>query len=71
MSARDWVDQMFPGEPIDIPDDDERQKADDLLVTWNERWHENQAPVPRAHMDRTPTNRAYLRSYLRRWWART
>ena len=79
MCSRDWADEMFPGDGLEYPTDEERDRADELLATWNERWRENHPPVPRKHPDATvegfanylagePTNRAYLRAYLRRWW---
>lgn len=75
----DWVSEMFPGDGLQHPTDEERDRADEVLVDWNGRWHESHPPVPRTHPDvtaegfanylaGTPTNRAYVRAYLRRWW---
>jgi hypothetical protein len=85
----DWVDEMFPGDGLELPTDAERDAANHLIAQWNRRWealygapeaaHPAHLPVPRVHPDTsdegfanylagTPTNRAYLRSRLRRWW---
>jgi hypothetical protein len=71
----DWADEMFPGEGAAIPDVAERDRADALIAEWNERWRENHPPIARKHpptgkMDGALTNRAFLRSQLRRWWAK-
>jgi hypothetical protein len=78
----DWVSRMFPGDGAGCPTDEERQHADDLIATWNQKWGEKHPSVPRIHPESSddscanylagkPTNRAYLRSQLRRWWAKT
>jgi hypothetical protein len=72
----EWVNQAFPGDPLELPSDEERDRADDMVAEWNRRWGESHPPVPRIHPDvtaegfanylaGTPTNRAYLRSQLR------
>jgi hypothetical protein len=77
----DWASRMFPGDGTGCPTDAERQRADDLIAYWNQVWQENHLPIPRIHPEASdegyasylagmPTNRAYLRSQLRRWWAR-
>ena len=77
MTATDWVTEMFPGNGFELPSDTERDLADNLVAQWNERWNENHPPIPRTYPDVTdegyanfyagnPTNRAYLRSQLRR-----
>lgn len=86
MSTEDWVAAMFPGDPLELPADAERDKADHLIEQWSKCWSEEpfaiaRILVPREHPDTseegyanalagTPTNRAYLRSQLRRWWRR-
>jgi hypothetical protein len=69
------IADLFPGPGLDLPSDEERQRADDLVAQWNVRWGENHPPIPRTrtvtdngHTYDVPTNRAYLRSKLRRWW---
>lgn len=75
----EWVEEEFPGEGLELPTDAERQRADDLVAEWNQRWNENHPPIARVHPDTseeglasylagTPTNRAYMRAQLRRWW---
>lgn len=77
----DWVSGMFPGPGLELPDDAERDRADELIAEWSQRWGEAPCVVARVHPDVTgegfanylagsPTNRAYLRAQLRRWWAR-
>jgi hypothetical protein len=81
MSAPDWVLKAFPGEGMEYPTDEERDRADGLIAKFNEQWGEEHPPVPRTHPELSdegfanylcgyPTNRAYLRSKLRRWWAK-
>lgn len=75
----DWVDEMFSGPGLELPTDEERGRADALVAEWAERWGEEARTVPRRHPDVTaegfanylagaPTNRAFLRAQLRRWW---
>lgn len=77
----DWVDIMFPGDGLQYPTDEERDRADALVARWSQGWGEQVDVIPRAHPDvtdegfgnylaGTPTNRAYLRAWLRRWWLR-
>lgn len=79
MNDDDWVFDMFPGDGLQLPSDKERDRADEILATWDGRWHESHPPVPRTHPQKTdegfanplagvPTNRSYMRAYLRRWW---
>jgi hypothetical protein len=70
--SNDWADNMFPGDGLVLPTDIERDAADHLIAQWNVRWGEIHPLVLRVHPDTNgPTNRAYLRSQLRRWWAQT
>lgn len=77
----DWVDKAFPGDGLELPTDEERDRADKMITWFNEQWGENHPLVPRQHPELSddgfanllagmPTNRAYLRSKLRRWWAK-
>jgi hypothetical protein len=77
----EWVRDQFPGDGLEIPDDMERARADETVARFNKQWGESRPPIPRTHPDVTaegyanpmagqPTNRAYLRTQLRRWWAR-
>ena len=79
VSGTEWVDEMFPGEGLELPTEVERQRADDVVAEWNQRWNESHSPIARVHPDTseegfanylagTPTNRAYVRAQLRRWW---
>lgn len=79
MSDDDWVATTFPGEGLEYPTDVERDYADNLLKEWCEKWGEPVVTIPRTHPTESeegmanylagmPTNRAYLRSKLRRWW---
>lgn len=79
MSDTDWVAWLFPGDGLQLPTDQERDEADAAIAEWSARWGEHGVPVPRTYPDvtgegfanylaGTPTNRAYLRSRLRRWW---
>lgn len=81
MAAPDWVSKAFPGDGLELPTDEERDRADQLIDFWNERWNEREPHPERTHPDvsdegfanylaGTPTNRAYMRSRLRRWWAK-
>ncbi|WP_131721542.1 hypothetical protein [Mycolicibacter heraklionensis] len=63
----DWVDELLPGEGTAIPSDAERLKADELIG----------GEIPRRRDDylrgssySVPTNRAFLRAQIRRWWRR-
>lgn len=75
------VADLFPGDGFEYPSDDERDRADQLLAEWAQRWGEPVITVPRVHPDVSdegfanylagqPTNRAYMRSKLRRWFAK-
>lgn len=69
----DGIEKLFPGDGLEIPDDDERDRADVLLAQWAARWNEPVVTVARVRMTPTlaiPTNRAFLRSRLRRWFAK-
>lgn len=80
MSERDWVETMFPGDPLGFPNDTERGMADSTIAFWSEKWDETPFTIRRRHtidvtdpaydntLAGTPTNRAYIRSRLRRWW---
>lgn len=83
--APDWIDELFPGEGLQLPADDERDRADALLREWAERWGEEPRTVARTRTVKVgrwvdgqsgsqayqvPTNRAFLRSQIRRWWAK-
>jgi len=63
----DQVEYMFPGNGLEIPTEEERDHADELVGF----------EIPRAHHGRMAyfadarTNRAFLRSQIRRWCART
>lgn len=63
----DWVTDMFPGDGLEIPTDDERDRADALIAEWSTRWAEASRTIPRSLHGR-PSNRAFLRSRLRLWW---
>lgn len=76
-----WTTAMFPGEGSGIPTDNERDRADALIAEWSARWNEEPITIRRTHPQNRdvdghyastlagqPTNRAYLRSQLRRWW---
>lgn len=78
MSDDTGISDLFPGPGLELPTDEERDRADALLAEWAYRWNEPVTTVPRAHPDTSdegyanylagiPTNRAYLRSRLRRW----
>lgn len=84
-TATDWVSDMFPGEGLELPSDEERDKADALLAEWAARWREEPVTVPRtrpvsvsrwvdgqagSNTYQVPTNRAFMRSKVRRWWAK-
>jgi hypothetical protein len=75
----DDVTEAFPGDALAFPSDAERDRADEMIAKYSKQWRESHPPVPRVHPDTTdegfantlagtPTNRAYLRAYLRRWW---
>jgi hypothetical protein len=67
---------LFPGDGMEIPPDDERDRADALVASYNVMWNEDFPPVPRtrtvsdygARTAEVPTNRAFMRAKLRRWW---
>lgn len=69
------IDELFPGDGGQYPTDEERDRADQFIAEWAQRWGEPVVTVPRVHPDvignylaGQPTNRSYLRSQLRRWW---
>lgn len=77
----DEFDRAFPGDGLELPSDEERDRADAMIARFNLQQGEQHPPVARVHPDVTgegyasylagvPTNRAYLRSQLRRWWHR-
>lgn len=77
----DWITDMFPGDGMLHPTGAERDRADALLAEWAKRWGEPVQTIPRTHPEVSdegfanylcgyPTNRAYLRSRIRRWWAK-
>ncbi len=77
----DTMNQMFPGDGLELPNKQERDRADALIAEWAARWGEEAVTIARVHPDvtiegyanylaGTPTNRAYLRSQLRRWFGR-
>lgn len=79
IGGTEWVDEEFPGEGLELPTDAERQRADVIVAERNQRWSEIHPPIARVHPDTseegaanylagTPTNRAYIRAQLRRWW---
>ena len=75
MADADWVANAFPGDGLQVPTDVERDYADGMLAEWCTRWGEPVRTVARVHPETaerglagTPTNRAYLRSQIRRWW---
>lgn len=63
----DQVYRLFPGDGLEIPSDEERARAD-LLVGFE---------IPRQREGRmarfadSRTNRAFMRSTIKRWCART
>lgn len=75
-NQKDWADSMFPGEGLEIPDADERDRADGVILETETRWG---TPEKAFKIDRVqkfekadqPTNRAYMRARLRRWWAKS
>lgn len=80
MTATDWAYDMFPGDPFVIPSNDVRDAADAVICHFSEQWGEPVRTIARVHPDVTsegfanpiagePTNLAYVRSRLRRWWA--
>lgn len=72
----DWTVDMFPGAGEEIPSDEERDKADKLIADWAKVWREEVVTIDRVHpavaggspWEGKPTNRAFLRSRVRRWW---
>jgi len=67
-----WVEQMFPGDGLELPSDEERDHADRIITEWSLRWNEDVFTIDRRRGTHPgmPTNRAFLRSRLRRWWRR-
>lgn len=73
------ISTLFPGDPLEIPDDAERDRADALLSEWASRWGEVYTSIARVHppairtglfssgLQGLPTNRAFVRAQLRRW----
>jgi hypothetical protein len=68
MSDTEWVDRTFPGEGAEIPTDDERDRANAIIATWSTQWGERWTAIPSMDPSGRPTNRAFIRSKLRRWW---
>lgn len=79
MTNTDWAHDMFPGDPFTIPSNDVRDAADAVIRRFSEQWGEEPITIARVHPDVTsegfanplagePTNLAYVRSRLRRWW---
>lgn len=75
----DWVSTMIPGDPLEIPSDAERHLANSTIAFWSEKWGETPFFIPAVYPDTTgegfantlagtPTNRAFIRAQLRRWW---
>jgi hypothetical protein len=70
---------LFPGPPLEIPTDAERERADKLLAEWAARWGECYTSIARVHppairvglfasgLEGLPTNRAFMRAQLRRF----
>lgn len=58
---------MFPGSPIEIPSEEERDRADDLVGFKIPRHHEGRM----AFFADSRTNRAFMRSQVKRWAYRT
>lgn len=63
---RESINQMFPGDGLELPTDDERDHADLLIDMWAKQWGEKSITIARR-IDGYPTNRAYLRARLKRW----
>lgn len=63
----DLVEEMFPGDGSEYPDDDERQRADGLVGYEIPRRHEGRM----CYFADSRTNRAFVRAQVRRWAART
>lgn len=57
---------MFPGSPTEIPTDDERDRADDLVGFAIPRVREGRM----SYFANPATNRAFMRSQVKRWAAR-
>jgi hypothetical protein len=74
MSDSDWIAEMFPGDGRQLPTNVDRDRADVLVVEWSVRWGEAPRTIARVHPEDTaylagtPTNRAFVRVQLRRWW---
>lgn len=77
----DGISILFPGDGLKIPTDEERDKADKFIAGWCSIMSEQPFKIARTHPDVSeegfannlagePTNRAFMRSQLRRWWAR-
>lgn len=60
------VEALFPGDPMAYPTDKERDRADDIVGYKLRRTREGRLP----YFVNPATNRAYLRSQVRRWAAR-
>lgn len=79
MCDRCLVGVLFPGDPLEIPTDAERDRADALLSEWAARQGECFNRVARVHppaignglfsheLEGYPTNRAFMRAQLRRF----
>lgn len=83
MADNDWVHRMFPGPGDELPTDQERDAADKVVAEWAAKWGEPGRTIARERTVQVsqwatggrqdtpctvPTNRAYMRAQLRRWW---
>lgn len=65
----DWIYDTFPGDGLEIPTDAQRDQADTIIADQAKRWNEQARTIARvSEVTGRPTNIAYLRSQLRRWW---
>lgn len=74
VDVRESIEKLFPGDGLEIPSDDERNEADALIRSFALLWNEPVIAIPRiwvAYGDHyIPTNRAFVRSRLKRWFAK-
>ncbi len=63
----DQVEQLFPGCGHEIPSDEERDRADALVGFEIPRIHPQYGVGPVCKI----TNRAFMRSRIKRWCAKT
>jgi hypothetical protein len=59
----DWINDLFPGDGLEIPTDAERDRADEVAGTKIARRHEG---VSMPYFADPRTNRAFMRSQIRR-----